>query len=276
MTSHGEAGGSSRFEGRVAVVTGAGAGLGAAIARRMAKEGARLVLADMVRERAESIAHELAKIGSEAVAVHADVAEPAGVELIGEAASSLGGADLLVNNAAKATDGELAELPHEAIAHDIAVTLTGAVLCTRVLLPGMIAKSGGVICNIGSVNALAYFGNDAYSAAKAGLLSFTRSIAARYGQFGVRANMVAPGTMRTGVWDARLEKDPTVLERISRWYPLGRIGEPEDVVGAVTFLCSDEASWISGAVLVVDGGLTSGYPEMAASIVGQVPIPDLD
>jgi meso-butanediol dehydrogenase/(S,S)-butanediol dehydrogenase/diacetyl reductase len=142
------------------------------------------------------------------------------------------------------------------------------VLCAQALLPGMIAKRSGVICNVGSVNALAYFGNEAYSAAKAGLVSFTRGLAARYGPLGIRSNMVAPGTMRTGIWSQRLESDPTVLDRLSRWYPLGRIGEPEDVVGAIAFLCSDEASWISGAMLVVDGGLTSGYPQMAADISG--------
>ena len=251
------------------MVTGAGAGFGAAIARRLAVEGARVVVADIDCERSEATARELAASGGQALAVRADVANPADVQGIGEAAVSLGGADILVNNAAAATDGELTDLAPDAIAHDISVTLVGAVLCTRALLPGMLARRRGVICNIGSVNALAYFGNEAYSAAKAGLVSFTRSIAARYGQSGVRANMVAPGTMRTGGWEERLEKDPTVLDRLSRWYPLGRVGEPGDVVGSVAFLCSDEASWVSGAVLVVDGGLTSGYPYIAADIASR-------
>jgi len=227
-----------------------------------------LVIADIDADRCEATAAELQNAGAKAVAVQADVGEPAGVEQIREAASSLGGADILINNAASATDGELVELSPQDIARDIAVTLTGSVLCTQALLPDMVAKRGGVICNVGSVNALAYFGNEAYSAAKAGLVSFTRSLAARYGPLGVRANMVAPGTMRSGIWRQRLERNPTVLDRLARWYPLGRIGEPEDVVGAIAFLCSDEASWISGAVLVVDGALTSGYPLMAADIFG--------
>lgn len=268
MTSEREVAGALRFGGRVAVVTGAGAGLGAATAKRLAAEGAQLVVADIEAARSEATAAELERMGTKALAVRADVADPTDIELIREAASSMGGADILVNNAAAVTDGELVELSPEAIARDIAVTLTGSVLCTQALLPGMVARCGGVVCNIGSVNALAYFGNEAYSAAKAGLLSFTRSIAARYGPLGVRANMVAPGTMRTGIWSERLERDPTVLDRLLRWYPLGRIGEPEDVVGAITFLCSDEAKWVSGALLVVDGGLTSGYPQMAAEILG--------
>jgi meso-butanediol dehydrogenase / (S,S)-butanediol dehydrogenase / diacetyl reductase len=268
MMPDGDVCGCLRFKGRVAVVTGAGAGLGAATAQRLGAEGADLVVVDIDAERSEAIAAELQNSGAKAVAVQADVGEPADVEQIREVASSLGGAHILVNNAARATDGELVELSPQAIAQDIAVTLTGSVLCARALLPDMVAKRRGVICNVGSVNALAYFGNDAYSAAKAGLVSFTRSLAARYGPLGIRANMVAPGTIRSGIWSQRMENDPTVLDRLSRWYPIGRIGEPKDVVGAIAFLCSDEASWISGAVLVVDGGLTSGYPQMAADIFG--------
>jgi meso-butanediol dehydrogenase/(S,S)-butanediol dehydrogenase/diacetyl reductase len=268
MTPRGDVLGRSRFQGRIAVVTGAGAGLGAATARRLGAEGAILVLVDIDAERSKTTAAELQRIGAKGIAVQADVSDPTGVEQIKQAVSSFGGADILVNNAAKATDGDLLALSTEAIAQDIAVTLTGPVLCAQALLPGMIAKRSGVICNVGSVNALAYFGNEAYSAAKAGLVSFTRGLAARYGPLGIRSNMVAPGTMRTGIWSQRLESDPTVLDRLSRWYPLGRIGEPEDVVGAIAFLCSDEASWISGAMLVVDGGLTSGYPQMAADISG--------
>lgn len=260
-----------RFEGRIAVVTGAGAGLGAATARRLAEEGANLVLVDIEAERCKATAAQLGDTGTKAVAVQADVSDPAGVRLIEEAAASLGGADILVNNAAKATDGDLLELSASAIARDIAVSLTGPMLCAKALLPAMITKGSGAICNVGSVNALAYFGNEAYSAAKAGLVSFTRSLASRYGRLGVRSNMVAPGTMRTGIWDQRLERDPALLDRLSRWYPLGRIGEPKDVVGAIAFLCSDEASWVSGAVLVVDGGLTSGNPQMVADILGHSP-----
>jgi NAD(P)-dependent dehydrogenase (short-subunit alcohol dehydrogenase family) len=122
---------------------------------------------------------------------------------------------------------------------------------------------------VGSVNGLAYFGNEAYSAAKAGLVSLTRSIAVRYGPRGVRANLVAPGTLRTPAWDERLARDPAALDRVVRWYPLGRVGEPEEVVGAVLFLLSEEAAWISGAVLPVDGGLLAGNGLMARDILGE-------
>jgi NAD(P)-dependent dehydrogenase (short-subunit alcohol dehydrogenase family) len=131
----------------------------------------------------------------------------------------------------------------------------------------MTKNGSGVILNISSVNALGYYGNEAYSAAKAGILSLTRSLAVRYGPSGVRVNAIAPGTLRTPAWEKRREADPGVFERVARWYPLGRIGEPEDVAGAALFLASDEAAWISGAVLPVDGGLTTGNMEMMKEII---------
>jgi meso-butanediol dehydrogenase / (S,S)-butanediol dehydrogenase / diacetyl reductase len=135
------------------------------------------------------------------------------------------------------------------------------------VLADMTENRSGVILNIASVNALTYFGNEAYSAAKAGVLSLTRSLAVRYGPFGVRVNAIAPGTLRTPAWEQRRQKNPEVLERVARWYPMGRVGEPEDVAGAALFLASDEAAWISGAVLPVDGGLTAGNLQMAQEIV---------
>lgn len=131
----------------------------------------------------------------------------------------------------------------------------------------MTRNGSGVILNISSVNALGYYGNEAYSAAKAGILSLTRSLAVRYGPHGVRVNAIAPGTLRTPAWEKRREEDPEVFERVARWYPLGRIGEPEDVAGAALFLASDEAAWISGAVLPVDGGLNAGNMQMMREII---------
>src|SRR5262245_9218253 len=132
---------------------------------------------------------------------------------------------------------------------------------------GMIERKCGVIVNIASVNALGYFGNEAYSAAKAGIISLTESLAARYGRYGIRANAIAPGSIRTPIWQHRIDKDPGVLNRLKKWYPLGRIGEPEDVANAALFLASDAAAWISGIVLRVDGGLMAGNPLMAEDLL---------
>jgi hypothetical protein len=124
-------------------------------------------------------------------------------------------------------------------------------------------NGGGSIVNIGSVNGLGALGDPAYSAAKAGMISLTRSLALEYGRFGVRANIVLPGTVRTPLWERRAKKDPKVLARLARWYPLGRIVEPEDVARAVGFLASDAASAITGVALPVDCGLSAGNIVMA-------------
>ena len=145
------------------------------------------------------------------------------------------------------------DLDEEQWDQDVAIALKGSFLCSQAVLADMTERKSGVILNIASVNALAYYGNEAYSAAKAGILSLTRSLAVRYGPYGIRANAIAPGTLRTAAWEERSQKDPAVFERVAKWYPLGRVGEPEDVARAALFLSSDEAAWITGAVLPSTG-----------------------
>ncbi len=131
----------------------------------------------------------------------------------------------------------------------------------------MIEHGSGVIVSIASVNGIAFFANEPYSAAKAGLISLTRSMAVRYGKHGIRAVAIAPGTIRSPLWQERVDKEPAIFERLVRWYPLGRVGEPEDVANAAAFLASDDAAWISGDVLRVDGGLLAGNAQMARELV---------
>ena len=128
----------------------------------------------------------------------------------------------------------------------------------------MVALGQGVIVNIGSVNGLIALGNPAYSAAKAGLLNFTKALAVEYGPKGIRANMVSPGTVATEApsWQERRRRDPAIFDKLARWYPVGRVGRPEDIAAAVAFLAADEASFVNGANLVVDGGLTAGMAPM--------------
>src|SRR5918912_3555513 len=257
-----------RFQGCVAIITGSGSGLGRVLAHRFAAEGAAVVVADVVGQRASMVADEITGTGGKSLAQTTDVTDAADVEaMVGAARDAFGPVDILVNNAAKATDADFLDVSEEAWDEDVAITLKGSFLCSQAVLGGMTENRSGVILNISSVNAFAYFGNEAYSAAKAGLLSLTRSLAVRYGPSGVRVNAIAPGTLRTPAWEERRQKDPDVFERVSKWYPLGRIGEPEDVAGAALFLASDEAAWISGAVLPVDGGLTAGNMQMAREII---------
>ena len=130
----------------------------------------------------------------------------------------------------------------------------------------MINKRRGAIVNVGSVNGLAALGDPAYSAAKAGMISMTRSLALEYGRFGIRVNIVLPGTVRTPLWDERAAKDPKVLSTLARWYPLARIVEPIDVARAIGFLASDNAAAITGAALPVDCGLSAGNIVMAREL----------
>ena len=257
-----------RFSDRVVVVTGGGSGLGRHLSSRFAAEGAAVVVVDVSETAAGEVADEISGGGDRALAVKADVADRVEVEaMVGLARREFGPVDVLVNNAARATDKDLLDLDDEQWESDVSVALKGSFLCARAVLPDMTARGSGVIINVSSVNALGYFGNEAYSAAKAGVLSLTRSLAVRYGPSGVRANAVVPGTLRTPAWEERRRSDPEIFERVAAWYPLGRVGEPEDVANAALFLASDEASWITGVALPVDGGLLAGNARMMREMI---------
>jgi len=249
----------SRLQGKSALVTGGGSGIGRAICIRFASEGASVVVADVVGERAEEVA---VAVGGRAV--QADVTVASDVARMVETA---GGVDVLVNNAGGGTANGVLEIDEDEWDGDLALNLKSAFLCSKAVLPGMVERGGGVIVNIASVNGLAYFANEPYSAAKAGLINFTRAMAARYGPQGVRAVAIAPGTIRTPIWQERVDEKPEIFERLMRWYPLQRVGEPEDVAAAAAFLASDDASWITGEVLRVDGGLLAGNAQMARELV---------
>lgn len=246
----------TRFAGHAVLVTGAARGIGAATARRFAEEGARVLVTDVDGPEAELCAARLRGQRLAAEASACDVADPASVEAaVAHAVDAFGSLDVLVNSAASCSpDTALFEDgPEEAWARDLDVTLTGTYRCCRAALPHLAATGRGAIVNIGSVNGLQDFGNHAYSAAKAGLGSLTRTLAGHAAARSVRVNLVTPGTVRTSAWEGREAE----LDAIRPLYPLGRVGEPEDIAAAVAFLASRDAAWITGATLAVDGGLTA-------------------
>jgi NAD(P)-dependent dehydrogenase (short-subunit alcohol dehydrogenase family) len=246
-----------RFVGKFVAITGAAGGIGQALCRRFGEEGAAIAAIDR-SPAVNDFVSELIKEGVAAEAEVVDIADAGAVAQAFRRLSQRGAVDILINNAGFSNHTTFAKTDPAGWSDDVSGNLNGAYNCAYVVLPGMRAKGGGVIVNIGSVNGLAALGDPAYSAAKAGMISMTRSLALEFGRYGVRANIVLPGTVRTPLWDKRAKNDPKVLTTLERWYPLGRIVEPIDVACAVAFLASDDASAITGAALPVDCGLTAG------------------
>ncbi len=253
-----------RFGGYGVLITGAGRGIGAATARRLTAEGARVLVTDLDEERARATASSLPG----ALAYRCDVADRTEVEAaVAYAVEQFGSLDVLVNNAyACAPDAPLFEdEPDDVWARDLDITLTGAFRCARAALPHLAASGRGAIVSIGSVNGEQDFGNHAYSAAKAGLASLTRTLAGHAAPRGVRVNLVAPGTIRTEGWAGRED----ALDRAAAHYPAGRVGTPEDIASAVAFLASTDAAWITGVTLPVDGGILTSNLGLRRALGGE-------
>ena len=246
------------FKDKVVAITGAAGGIGQSLCRLFLDEGAKVAAVDK-KASLEGLAAELNADAKRFAHAVADISDPHEVErAFASLTGALGPVDVLVNNAGGSAHRTFARTDPAGWRQDIKVNLDSAYYCTQAVIPGMLAKHSGVIINIGSVNGLSALGDPAYSAAKAAMISLTRSLAQEYGPYGVRANIVLPGTVRTPLWEKRAAKDPKVLETLRRWYPLGRVVEPVDIAKAVGFLASDAASAITGVALPVDCGLTSG------------------
>lgn len=248
-----------KLDKSVVIVTGAGSGIGCAIAVRFAAEGACVVVADLDAERAIATSKFLVETGAQSIAITADVSHPADVaRMVERAIAAFGRVDILVNNAGMSRGSDILTIDEQTWDLNLDIVLKSVYLCSKVVLPRMIEQKQGAIVNIGSVNGLSGIGEDAYGAAKAGMINLTQNMAVRYGPYGVRVNCIAPGTIRTPAWKERMERDPQVFSKLARWYPLRRVGEPEDVANAALFLACAESKWVTGVVLNVDGGLMAG------------------
>jgi len=250
----------SGMAGRVALVTGAGSGIGRAAALAFAREGARVVVSDRDREGGEETARLVDRAGGRALAVPADVTAAAEVEaLVGRALDAFGRLDCAFNNAGVEGRGVPA---HEHTEQDwdrvLAANLRGAWLYLRAEVAAMLPRGGGAIVNAASVLGLVAAPNAAaYCAAKHAVVGLTRAAALDYARSGIRVNAVCPGYIRTPMIDRVVARDPEAEGKMLMAEPIGRLGTPGEVAEAVVWLCSDAASFVTGHALAVDGGLVA-------------------
>lgn len=250
----------TRVAGKTAVITGAAGAIGSEMARLFASEGASVVVADVLQPKAEAMAASIDAAGGKAIAVGVDISSPQQVDRMYRLTEEkFGGLDVLVNNAMYAEgDATMVDLQEEIWDRTIDICLKGPFLCTQRALPMMKARGGGSVITISSVNALFGVSETAYTAAKGGLISMMRLVAAEYGDWKIRSNVICPGTIETEVCMTYWRKYPAGFARLVQMYPLGRIGTAREVANYALFLASDESSFVNGAVQVIDGGLLAG------------------
>jgi 3-oxoacyl-[acyl-carrier protein] reductase len=245
-----------RLEGKVALVTGAGNGIGEATARRLAREGAIVVANDVDVEQARAVVAELRKEGARALAVAADVTRHADVEgMMRQVVSELGRIDVLINNAGINRDAMSHKMTEEQWDQVVSVNLKGTFLCAQAALTRMRERGWGRVVNTSSVASLGNMGQANYAASKAGVIGLTRTLALEYAKYGITVNCVAPGPVMTRMLAGVTE---AIREKIVARVPVGRIARPDESAGVHAFLASDDAAYITGQVLFVDGGVSVG------------------
>jgi NAD(P)-dependent dehydrogenase (short-subunit alcohol dehydrogenase family) len=248
-----------RLADKVTIVTGGGTGIGAAIARTFAHEGAKVTITGRRKELLDEVADQIAAAGGHALAVPSSVTDEADVQRAVQATlATFGRADILVNNAGNLSHaGPLHETSDEIWDNVMDVFLKSVFRFSRAVIPHMQRQGGGSIVNIGSVlglKAALAFPVHPYAVAKAGVAMLTKTIAVHYAKDGIRCNCVAPALTETPMIESRL-KDAAVRRTMEAQYPLGRLGRPDDIAQAVLYLASDDAAWTTGTIITVDGGI---------------------
>jgi NAD(P)-dependent dehydrogenase (short-subunit alcohol dehydrogenase family) len=250
------------LEGKVVIVTGAGGGIGGAVADRLAADGALTVCSDLNPEGVQATVERVRSAGGQAVGHASDASDPAAVQALVDAAAEHGGPHAVVSNAAVQYEQDIVNTPPEEWDRLMSVNARGPYLLARAAIPRMRELGGGSIVNMASVNGFWVEPElAAYSAAKGAVIALSRAIAIDFGQFGIRCTAVCPGYIDTGMAQQYFDSqaDPAAArERAGTLHALGRIGRPEEVAAVVSFLCSDDASFCTGHEFVVDGGLSTG------------------
>ncbi|HWR13564.1 MAG TPA: SDR family NAD(P)-dependent oxidoreductase [Terriglobales bacterium] len=244
-----------RLQGKKALVTGTSTGIGREIAKWLTREGASVAGVDWDESGNQETARIIQSAKGSFQALTADVSKGSDVERVFAAAGAL---DILVNNAASAKgDGAISQITEEAWDEVLAICLKSVFLCTKAALKTMVPKRSGAIVNLSSVNALSGINLSAYTAAKGGILSLTRLIAAHYGGYGIRANAICPGTILSETSDEYYNAHPDIKAELTALYPAGKFGKVEDIAAAVVYLVSDESTFINGTTLTIDGALSA-------------------
>jgi len=251
------------WENKTVIVTGGGAGIGRAVAKKFAGAGARVVVVGRTFAKVESVAAEIAAEGGRAVAMAANVASEEDVKrVVADTLSAYGRIDVLVNNAAVCPQARLTDMSLDEWNGVITNNLTSVFLFCRGVVPAMLEQGGGAIVNVSSVHALATLdGYSAYAASKAGIAGLTRAIALDYAKMNIRANTVLPGAVHTQMLESSVKNLDTPKDEIMKQWdesqPIGRVGQPEEIASVVFFAASPENSFMTGSTLVADGGMTA-------------------
>ncbi|MFN7996566.1 MAG: glucose 1-dehydrogenase [Bryobacteraceae bacterium] len=250
----------SRLKDKSAIVTGSATGIGKAIAMLFAREGARVVVSDVDEEGGRQVAAAIKAEGGGAIFVRADVSRSEDARQVVDAAvQAHGRLDILVNNAAVYRgDGVILGVADDVWEHVISVNLKGTFLCSKFAIARMIEDGGGSIVNLSSVNALMGLSLTAYTASKGGVEAMSRLLAVEYAPKGIRVNCICPGTIMTENSKAIYAERPGLEEQVTKMYPMGRVGTPQDIAECALYLASDSSSFVTGARFVVDGGLMAG------------------
>ncbi len=248
----------ARFSNKAAIITGGAQGIGEAIARQMASEGAAVAILDIQEAKAQAVAKDIIAQGGLALAVKMDIADSLEVKrVIKQVEDKLGKVDILVNNAGWEKAGPFLELTEELWDRVIAINLRGHITVTRAVLDGMVKRKFGRIVNIGSdAGRAGSSGESVYSACKGGIIALTKTLARELIRYNILVNCVCPGPIDTAMLAGMFENNPRVAEALEKAIPMRRLGKPAEVASAVAFLASDEASYITGQTLSVSGGLT--------------------
>ena len=258
-----------RLENKVALITGSGSGIGEATAKRLAAEGAAVVVVDLNEEGAVRVAGEIRSAGGVAEAMRANVGNPSEVEqMIRFAVDKFGHLDILHNNAIRLYTGRVGEMTLEQWRKTVDIGLTAYWYATRCALAVMVPNRKGAIVNTGSVSGIAAdYGLGAYNAIKAGVINLTRATAIEYARKGIRCNAVCPGAILTPPILKSRRAIPELAAKSEQVIPMGRYGEPIEIANVVLFLASDEASYVNGTCIVADGGLLAhtGLPSVAGA-----------